>query len=195
MKYTVIAATFVALIMVSHAKADLSLDDDVAVFKLIDNGLLSDPPFEAMWSHTNPFPGDYELAMNEGKITGASLTIVADDIDEGHVVQIAFRDKTGEYHNLGQLNTMSFSDEGGITIGADAIPGHRTVTTFALDPNWLNGVKVIGAVGSFQLYADEMEEIEYSRLTVTYKPTPIPNAVILGIVGLGLIGWIKRRFT
>jgi hypothetical protein len=187
-----------ALLLTGTAIADMTYTDPVNVFKVIDNGILYPwDPLYTSWSHVNPFPGDYEAALDAGQISGASLTIVADDVDLGHEVNIRFIDKYGNPHDLGQLQTMTFSDNGGVTPGPGVLDGHRTTTIFTIDPHWLNGVKVKGAVGSIQLIADEQEEIEWSYLTVTYSPTPVPvpapGAALLAVMGMALVNRLQRR--
>ena len=49
--------------------------------------------------------------------------------------------------------------------------------------------------GKFNVMVHDDESIDYAELTVTTTGTvvPLPPAVWLGVVGLGMVGWIKRR--
>ena len=47
--------------------------------------------------------------------------------------------------------------------------------------------------GSLGLYQFSQREVEFSNLSMTYIPAP--GAVLLGSIGAGLVGWLRRRRT
>jgi hypothetical protein len=50
-----------------------------------------------------------------------------------------------------------------------------------------------GAVsqGSFGLYGFSQDNIRFSNVSIS--PIPVPGAVLLGMTGMGLVGWLRRR--
>jgi len=164
--------------MVGVAQADMYTDHVVIGERLFSNGTFND---SVIWSHTNPYVGDYEAALAASLINSVTLTINASDIQQNDdKVGVVFTDAGGNEHFLGDLGN-----------------GHDT--TFNLDKTWLDDTQVLatlrftssnGAGGSWD---DAL--INYSELTVNGSPVPIPAAVLLGVVGLGMAGWKLRKYA
>lgn len=152
------------------------------------------------WEHLNPAetpsgpmtPAEYEEAVLEGLVTSATVTLVVDSLEPGNVVYAWVQDTDLVWHNVGLLNTMTFIDGSSLVSGPSAYDGHRSITTFDVEPGWLNGLPI-----GFKLTQNAPVfrpfEIETSTLAVTISPTP--GAVLLGILGLGVVGVKLRKFA
>ena len=128
-------------------------------------------------------------------VQNVTLTLQVDDLDANDWVKVYVKPAAGPTQDtwtyLGELNPMSFSDQGHVIPGADIYePGHMTITEFSLDPSWLNGLPVGVRLSGFFRNPNQVE-IETSTLGV--QLVPAPAAVLLGGIGLGVGGWWMRK--
>lgn len=185
----------------------------VEIYTVMDNLWWDNQaPIWTQWEHSsvdNPFPGGqnaYDQALEKGMISDATLSIVTDDLDLGNSAYIWVKDKDGLWHsrdrfgNTMWLSNMTFAD----TLGPDpgpgnSQPGHITITNFELDPHWLDGVAVCVILDWVVKGGLSQIEVEIATLSVTIDPAsvaaahPAPSAVVLTTLGVGIVGWMRRR--